>query len=176
VLFHETSLTGVFVVEPQRLEDERGFFARVFCSREFEEHDLNPNFVQCSISFNPVRGTLRGMHYQKAPFQEAKLVRCTAGSIYDVAIDLRDGSDTFGRWFGVELSAANRRSLYIPEGFAHGFQTLEDNVEVFYQITEYYHPECGARVAWDDPAFNIKWPLLPTVVSPADSAAIRTEK
>jgi dTDP-4-dehydrorhamnose 3,5-epimerase len=158
VLFSETKLRGVFVVEPERIEDERGFFARTWCRREFEAHGLNPNLVQCSISFNRNKGTLRGMHYQLAPHAEAKLVRCTMGAMYDVALDLRRDSATFKEWVAVELTAENRRMLYIPEGVAHGFQTLTDNTEVLYQMSEFYDPQSARGVLWNDPVFGIEWP------------------
>src|SRR5207248_5815659 len=138
--------------------DERGLFARSWCRKEFDDHKLNPNTVQCSLSFNVRKGTLRGIHYQAAPYQEAKLVRCTMGSIYDVVVDLRPGSPTFKDWIGVDLTAANRRMLYVPEGFGHGFLTLKDDTEVFYQMSEFYHPELARGVRWNDPAFNISWP------------------
>ena len=158
MIFIETKLKGAFIIEPERLEDERGFFARTWCRREFEAHGLNSRLVQCSISFNKRRGTLRGMHYQVAPYEEARLVRCTMGAIYDVALDLRPASLTFKQWTAVELTADNRRMLYIPEGLAHGFQTLEDNTEVFYQMSEFYYPEHARGVRWNDPTFNILWP------------------
>ena len=139
-------------------EDDRGFFARTFCRREFEARGLNPQVVQCNVSFNKRKGSLRGMHFQASPYSEAKLVRCTAGSIYDVIIDLRASSSAFRKHFGVELSARNRKMLYIPEEFAHGFQTLEDDTEVFYQMSQYYSPEHSGGVRWDDPAFGISWP------------------
>lgn len=158
VIFTETELRGAFVVEPERLEDERGFFARTWDRDEFAAHGLNPALVQCNISYNGRKGTVRGMHYQAAPRKEAKLVRCTRGAIYDVIVDLRPTSPTFKRWVAAELTAQNRRMLYVPEGFAHGFQTLEDGAEVFYQMSEYYHGECSRGVRWDDPAFGIAWP------------------
>ncbi len=139
-------------------EDDRGFFARTFCRREFEARGLNPQVVQCNFSFNKRKGSLRGMHFQASPHSEAKLVRCTAGSIYDVIIDLRASSSAFRKHFGVELSARNRKMLYVPEEFAHGFQTLEDDTEVFYQMSQYYSPEHSRGVRWDDPAFGISWP------------------
>ncbi len=139
-------------------EDDRGFFARTFCRREFEARGLNPQVVQCNVSFNKRKGSLRGMHFQASPYSEAKLVRCTAGSIYDVIIDLRPSSSAFRKHFGIELSARNRKMLYIPEEFAHGFQTLEDDTEVFYQMSQYYSPEHSRGVRWDDPAFGISWP------------------
>ena len=166
--FTETELKGAFVVEPERLEDERGFFARSWCLREFEAHGLNARLVQCDISFSKAKGTLRGMHYQLSPFQEAKLVRCTQGSIYDVIIDLRPGSPTFKKYFGCALTAENRRALYVPEGFGHGFVTLEDATEVFYQMSEFYSPEHARGVRWNDPAFGIPWPLTPTTMSEKD--------
>jgi dTDP-4-dehydrorhamnose 3,5-epimerase len=158
LIFAETNLQGAFVIEPEVHEDHRGFFARTFCRREFEAHGLNTNVVQCNISFNKRRGSLRGMHFQASPYSEAKLVRCTAGSIHDVIIDLRPSSSTFKKHFGVELSARNRKMLYIPEEFAHGFQTLEDDTEVFYQMSQFYSAEHSRGVRWDDPAFGISWP------------------
>jgi len=158
MIFAETRLPGAFVIDVEKHEDRRGFFARVFCEREFRERELNGTFVQCNISFNGRKGTLRGMHYQAAPLEEAKLVRCTRGAIFDAIIDLRPASSTFTQYFSVVLSAENRRSLYIPEGFAHGFQTLEDDTEVFYQMSQFYAPECARGVRWNDPAFGIAWP------------------
>lgn len=151
-------MAGVFVTEVERRTDERGFFARTYCQEEFEAHGLNAEVVQCNISFNKRKGTLRGMHYQAKPFGEAKLVRCTSGSIYDVIIDLRPDSATFKRYFAVELSAENRKMLYIPEDFAHGFQTLQDDTEVFYQMSQRYSAEHARGVRWNDPAFGIAWP------------------
>jgi dTDP-4-dehydrorhamnose 3,5-epimerase len=158
LIFTETKLAGAFVIELERHADERGFFARTFCQQEFEAHGLKAEVAQCNVSFNKRKGTLRGMHYQAAPFAEAKLVRCTAGSIYDVIIDLRPASATFKRHFAVELSAENHRMLYIPEDFAHGFQTLEDDTEVFYQMAQRYSAEHARGVRWNDPAFGIEWP------------------
>ena len=168
MIFRETKLKGAFIIEPERLEDERGLFARTFCEEEFKAHGLNPRVVQCNISFSKRKGTLRGMHYQVAPYEEAKLVRCTRGAICDVIIDLRPDSPTFKQWIAVELTADNCRILYIPEGFAHGFQTLEDSTEIFYQMSEFYHPECARGVRWDDTAFNIKWPLIDPILSDRD--------
>lgn len=162
VIFTETPLNGAFVIEPEVHADDRGFFARLWCQDEFGGRGLETRLVQCSMSHNARAGTLRGMHYQIAPWQEVKLVRCTRGAIFDVIIDLRSDSATFGRHFGVELSAANRRLLYIPRGFAHGFQTLEDDTDVFYQMSEFYHPEAARGVRWNDPAFNIAWPTAAT--------------
>jgi dTDP-4-dehydrorhamnose 3,5-epimerase len=158
LIFTETKRAGAFVIEMERRADERGFFARTFCRQEFEAHGLNPEVVQCNVSFNKRKGTLRGMHYQAAPFAEAKLVRCTSGSIYDVIIDLRPSSATFKKYFAVELSAENGRMLYIPEDFAHGFQTLQEDTEVFYQMAQRYSAEQARGVRWNDPAFGIEWP------------------
>ena len=158
MIFVETKLKGAFVIELERIDDERGFFARTFCVNEFKGRGLNPGLAQCSISFNGKAGTLRGMHYQLPPHVECKLVRCTMGAIFDVIVDLRPESKTFRQWIAIELSAENRRSIYVPEGIAHGFQTLTNNSEVFYQISEFHHPECARGVRWDDEAFGIKWP------------------
>jgi dTDP-4-dehydrorhamnose 3,5-epimerase len=158
LIFTETKLAGAFVIELERRTDERGFFARTFCEQEFKAHGLNTRVAQCNVSFNKRKGTLRGMHYQTAPFAEAKLVRCTSGSIYDVIIDLRPASATFKQHFSVELSAENRRMLYIPEDFAHGFQTLQDDTEVFYHMAQRYSAEHARGVRWNDPAFGIEWP------------------
>ncbi|TAK32245.1 MAG: dTDP-4-dehydrorhamnose 3,5-epimerase [Chloroflexota bacterium] len=162
MFFDETALKGAFIIDPERLEDERGFFARTFCQREFAARGLSQQFVQCNISFNSKQGTLRGMHYQGAPHEEAKLVRCTRGAIYDVIVDLRPVSPTFKRWIAVELNAENQRMLYVPQGFAHGFQTLEDETEIFYQMSEPYVPDCARGFRWDDPTFAIAWPSVPT--------------
>jgi len=166
--FIETKLKGPYIIEPELLEDERGFFARTFCHREFEAHGLNPKLVQCSISYNRRKGTLRGMHYQDSPMAEDKLVRCTNGAIYNVIIDLRPDSSTYCQWVAVELNANNRRMLYIPGGFANGFQTLEDDTEVFYQMSEFHAPEFERRVRWDDPAFGIEWHLDTKIISEKD--------
>ncbi len=166
--FTETKLKGAYILDLKPIEDERGFFARTFCVQEFEAHGLNPCVVQCNVSYNRHKGTLRGMHYQSAPHAEAKLVRCICGAIYDVIIDLRPESPTFKQWVGVELTASNRRMLYVPEGLAHGFQTLEDETEVFYQMSEFYFPQSAQGVRWDDPAFQIDWPPAERVISPKD--------
>jgi dTDP-4-dehydrorhamnose 3,5-epimerase len=158
VIFQETGLKGAFVVDLERKEDERGFFARTWCQKEFEAHGLNPRLVQAGLSYNRLRGTLRGLHYQATPFQEAKLIRCLRGGIYDVIVDLRPESPTYLRWIGIDLNAENRTMLYIPEGFAHGFQTLADETEVFYQMTQFYEPGAERGARWDDPAFSICWP------------------
>jgi dTDP-4-dehydrorhamnose 3,5-epimerase len=165
--FSETSLKGAYIIEPDLKADERGFFARTFCSKEFKNHGLS-EFVQCNISFNKTKGTLRGMHYQVSPCPEAKLVRCTMGAIYDVIIDLRSNSSTFKKWTAIELTALNRKMIYVPEGFAHGFITLEDNSEVFYQMGEFFSPEHARGVRWNDPAFNIQWPFKATQMSLKD--------
>jgi dTDP-4-dehydrorhamnose 3,5-epimerase len=167
--FHELDLAGAFLVEPERHEDGRGFFARTWCRREFEARGLDPRLAQCSVSFNARSGTLRGMHYQAAPHAEAKLVRCTRGAVYDVIVDLRPDSPTFTRWASVELTEDNHRTLYVPEGFAHGFQTLADRTEVFYQMSEPFEPASARGVRWDDPAFGIVWPPAePRVISDKD--------
>jgi dTDP-4-dehydrorhamnose 3,5-epimerase len=168
MIFTKTSLADAFVIDLEPVADERGFFARSFCRREFEAHGLNPELAQCNISHNRRRGTLRGMHWQAAPHQEAKLVRCIRGAIHDVIIDLRRDSPTFGRHTSVTLTASNRRMLYVPEGFAHGFLTLEDETEVFYQMSEFYAPASAYGVRYDDPAFAIAWPAGIAVVSERD--------
>lgn len=168
--FLETKLQGACVITPERVEDARGFFARAFCRHEFEANGLNPDLVQCNISFNKLKGTLRGMHYQMPPHAEAKLVRCTAGAIYDVIIDLRAASPTFKQWFSKELTADNHQMLYIPEGFAHGFLTLADNTEVFYQHSAFYSQDDALGVRFDDPALDIAWPLPAGVISFRDQS------
>ena len=169
MIFGSTPLPGAAVVDLERREDERGFFARSFCQREFEALGLDTTVAQCNVSFNRRRGTLRGMHWQAAPHGEAKLVRVTRGALWDVIVDLRPESATYCRWFGVELSAENHRALYIPRGFAHGFQTLVDDVEVFYQMSTSYVPDAQRGVRWDDPAFGIEWPILPPFLSERDA-------
>lgn len=158
MLFCETPISGCWLITPERREDQRGFFTRSWCKKEFLDYHLNTNLVQCNISFNIKAGTLRGMHYQIQPHEETKLVRCTRGAIYDVALDLRPDSSTFKQWYGVELTGENRLMLYIAEGVAHGFQTLVDNTEVFYQVTEFYNLESERGVRWNDPTFQIEWP------------------
>ncbi len=166
--FIATVLSGAFVIEPEPFEDERGLFARTFCGREFAERGLVTTFVQCSTSMTRKRGTVRGLHFQQPPAVEAKLVRCTAGAIHDVIVDLRPGSATYLRHVAVELTAANRRSLYVPPLMAHGFQSLEDNTEVSYQISEFYAPEKSTGLRPDDPALGIAWPLPVTLMSEKD--------
>jgi dTDP-4-dehydrorhamnose 3,5-epimerase len=168
--FETIALPGVYLVGLEPIADDRGFFARSWCREEFRACGLHPDLAQCNISFNQRRGTLRGMHYQSAPFEEAKLVRCTRGAILDVVVDLRRDSSTFTRWIGVELSAENRNALYIPEGLAHGFQTLVDDTEVLYQMSVPYAPGASRGVRWDDPAFGIRWPVPDPVLSPKDRA------
>lgn len=158
MLFTQTKLQGAFIVDPQRFEDIRGFFALSWSKAEFAARGLNPRLVECNISVSRKKGTLRGMHFQRTPHAQAKLVRCTRGAVYDVIIDLRTQSPAFRQWVAVELTADNCRMLYVPEGFAHGFQTLSNDTEVFYQMTDVYAPECVAGVRWDDPAFGIEWP------------------
>lgn len=171
MIFSETDLPDAYVIDLERIEDERGFFARSWCRREFSEHGLSTDIAQANMSFNKRKGTLRGMHFQAPPHAEAKLVRCTRGAIYDVIVDLRSDSPTHSRWVGVELTAENRRMLYVPEGFAHGFQTLQDDTEIFYLVSEFYAPEAEGGVRWDDAAFGIEWPLgAPTEISDKDRA------
>lgn len=168
MIFRETALKGAFVIEPERKEDERGFFARTWCAEEFASHGLNSHLVQCSISYNKKKGTLRGMHYQVVPFEEAKLVRCTRGAIFDVIIDLRPESPTYTKHASIVLTESNRHMLYIPEGMAHGFQTIEDDTEVFYQMSQVFHPESARGVRWDDPSFGIEWPPAERIISARD--------
>lgn len=166
--FEETPLKGAYIIHPQPIKDNRGFFARTWCEKEFEKYGLSTDLKQCNISFNKRKNTLRGMHYQQEPYEEIKLVRCTRGSIYDVIIDLRPNSKTFKKWFAINLTSENRLMLYVPKGFAHGFQTLKDNTEVFYQMTEFYHPEFSIGVRWNDPAFQVKWILKDPIISEKD--------
>lgn len=166
--FAETPLKGAFVVDLDRLEDDRGFFARSFCEKEFAAHGLAPRFVQCNVSYNRRAGTLRGMHYQQAPDEEDKLVRCTMGAIHDVIVDIRPGSATRLKSFSIELSARNRTALFIPRGFAHGFQTLADDSEVFYQMSGFFQPGSARGMRWDDPALALDWPLANPILSEKD--------
>ncbi len=180
MIFEEAPIAGVWLVKPHRFEDERGFFARSWDRDVFAERGLNPQLAQCSISYNTKRGTLRGMHYQAAPHQEAKLVRCTSGAIFDVALDLRQDSTTFGESFGATISAENRMAVYVPEGCAHGFLTLAASTEVHYQISVPYAPDAARGIRWDDPVFGISWPERVTVISERDRtypdfSGIRTE-
>jgi len=168
MIFDETKLPGAFEIRLEPRSDERGFFARTWCQREFEAHGLKARLVQCSLSFNARKGTLRGMHYQATPCAETKLVRCTKGAIYDVVLDLRPQSTTFKKWIAVILTAENRNAVYVPEGFAHGFLTLEDETEVLYQMSEFYNAESARGVRWDDPAFQITWPQKVQAISQTD--------
>ena len=168
MIIEPTPIAGAYTIGIEPIADARGFFARTWCRREIEQLGLCADIAQCSISVNLRKGTLRGMHLQGPPHEETKIVRCVKGAIFDVVLDLRRDSPTFLRWHGVELSSANRLALYIPAGCAHGFQTLEDDCEVAYQISEFYHPECSRPVRWNDRAFGIEWPLPVTVMSAAD--------
>jgi dTDP-4-dehydrorhamnose 3,5-epimerase len=166
--FERTEIPGVWRMDPEPHTDPRGFFARTWCAAEAAFRGMNPTCVQCNVSFNRWRGTLRGMHWQEAPRAEAKLIRCTRGAVWDVALDLRRSSPMFGKWLGWELSAENRSMVYLPEGVAHGFQTLEDNTELFYQMSEAYEPHLARGVRWDDPAFAIRWPIPKPILSDRD--------
>ena len=168
MIIEETALRGAYLISLVPIADERGFFARSWCREEFRARGLNPDLVQCNISFNRRKGTLRGMHYQAEPNAEVKLVRCTRGACYDVIIDLRRNSPTFRHWLAVELTSENRRMLYIPEGFAHGFQTLVDETEVQYQMSTFFVPDAARGVRWDDPAFGIEWPEADRIMSAKD--------
>ncbi len=169
MIFRETHLPGVFIIDLEIIKDERGYFACSWQASEFEQRGLNYTPKQCNVSFNARRGTLRGMHFQNHPHEEAKLIQCTHGAIYDVAIDLRPGSPTRHQWVAAELTADNHRMLYIPEGFAHGYQTLTDAATLLYHISEYYHPESAGGVRWNDPAFEIQWPLPVSVIAERDA-------
>ena len=168
MIFTKLELQGAYIIEPEKLEDERGFFARAWDSTIFNSHGLNPKLVQCNISFSKEKGTLRGMHYQTLPYEEAKLIRCTKGKIYDVIVDLRPTSTSYTKWLGVELSVDDYKMIYVPEGFAHGFQTLVNNTEVFYQISQVYNSLHEQGIRWDDPIFNIKWPIATKIISSKD--------
>ena len=164
----ETRFDKLFVIEPDRFTDERGFFARTFCVREFAERGLATEFVQCGTSYNARAGTVRGMHFQIPPHTETKLIRCTRGALLDTIVDIRQGATTYLESFSIELSADNGRLLYVPDGFAHGFQTLMDETEVFYHISSFYAPEAAAGLRWDDPALGIRWPLPVSVIGDVD--------
>jgi dTDP-4-dehydrorhamnose 3,5-epimerase len=174
--FHETRLRGVFEIQLEPKPDERGFFARCWCEKEWESAGLNPKTVQCNISFNFRQGTLRGIHYQAAPCPETKIIRCTKGAIYDVVVDLRPQSPTFKQWIGVVLTDQNRHMVYVPEGCGHGFLTLQDETEVFYQMSEFYHPELARGVRWNDPAFQISWPGEVKVIAERDRTYANLEE
>ena len=166
--FKKTDFEGVFIIELEKQVDERGFFARSWDKKEFEINGLNSNLTQCNISLNQKKGTIRGLHYQKKPYEEAKLIRCTKGRLFDVIIDLRSNSKNFKKWLNVDLNEENYKMLYIPEGFAHGFQTLENNTEVFYQMTQDYMPKFAYGIRWDDIQFNIEWPIKSPILSEKD--------
>jgi dTDP-4-dehydrorhamnose 3,5-epimerase len=168
MIFTETKLKGAFILEIKKLQDERGFFGRSWCAHEMQEHGLKADIKQANISLSLLKGTLRGMHYQNDPYQETKLVRCTKGAIFDVIIDLRRDSPTYGQWIGVELTEDNYKMLYVPEDFAHGFITLKDNCEVNYLVSQFYAPGAEAGIRYNDPQFNIHWPIEPTVISDKD--------
>lgn len=170
MIFNETKLAGAFVIELEEKADARGFFARSFCAEEFAAHGLTPAVAQCNLSYNVYKGTLRGMHYQLAPAAETKLVRCLSGAIYDVIIDLRPESPTYLQHLGVELSAENRRALFVPAMFAHGYQALTDGAEVMYQVSEFYTPGLERGLRYDDPAMGVEWPLSVTAISEKDAA------
>lgn len=173
--FIKTGLEGVWLIEPSPHSDHRGRFMRAWCAREFEEHGVSFSPVQANLGFSTQKGTVRGMHFQEKPALEAKLVRCTRGSMFDVAVDLRPDSPTYGKWYGVELTAENGRMLYVPEQCAHGYQTLEDNTEMYYMASQFYTPSAVRGVLFDDPAFNIEWPLVATAVSEQDRKWPRME-
>lgn len=170
MIFEKTNISGLTILKPEINEDHRGLFARTFCSQEFQENNLEFQIVQASTSFNSKKGTLRGMHYQIFPHEEIKLVRCTRGSIFDVVIDLRKDSATYKSWFGLTLSAENRFSLYIPRGFAHGFLTLEDNTEIYYQMSDFFHPNSSRGLRWNDETFKILWPDQISIISDKDQS------
>jgi dTDP-4-dehydrorhamnose 3,5-epimerase len=170
MIFKETELKGVYLIELEKIPDERGFFARSYCEKEFLNHGISFNPVQANLSYNKNSNTLRGMHYQESPYEEAKLVRCVRGAIFDVIVDLRNGSSTKNKWVGVELNQENRKSLYVPKGFAHGFLTLEPNTEVCYLMSDFYVPGKGRGIRWDDPFYDIQWPSQVCVISDKDKA------
>jgi dTDP-4-dehydrorhamnose 3,5-epimerase len=170
MLFHETDVDGAYIIEPRRIGDHRGFFARLWCERELAEMGLNTNIAQTNIGVSNRRGTLRGLHYQKDPDAEVKIVRCPRGCVFDVIVDLREGSPTYRRWYGVELSAANALAIYVPEGVAQGYMTLEDDSEIYYHTSAFYAPESATGVRYDDPAFGIEWPLPVAVISEQDES------
>lgn len=169
--FTKSSLPGVFLISPELLKDERGFFARGFCANEFSSNNLPTQYVQCNLSYNKFKGTVRGLHFQKTPHEEVKIVRCTRGSIFDVAVDFRPDSPTYLKWFGAELSADNRDMLTIPKGFAHGYQTLTDDAEVFYHVSEFYTPGSEGGLRWNDNKINIDWPINESEIVISDKDA-----
>jgi len=175
MIFVETPLRGAYVIEVEKHEDERGFFARSWCVQEFSSKGLDTQLVQCNVSFNKRKGTLRGLHYQMPPHAETKVVRCTKGALYDVIVDLRADSPTFLKWFGVELTATNYRMLYIPKRFAHGFQTIEDDTEIFYQMSEFYAPQAARGIRWNDPRVGVVWPETDRTISKKDQEYVDLE-
>ena len=176
MIFVETPLRGAYVIEIEKHEDERGFFARSWCAQEFSSKGLDTQLVQCNVSFNAWKGTLRGLHYQIPPHAETKLVRCTKGALYDVIVDVRTDSPTFLKWFGVELTAVNYRMLYIPKRFAHGFQTLENGTEIFYQISDFYAPLASSGIRWNDPCLGIVWPEADRTISKKDQGYLALDR
>lgn len=168
MIFTETEISGSYLIDVKRIGDDRGFFGRLWCEREMEEMGLVSSIKQSNIGVSPLKGTLRGLHYQTAPHQEVKIIRCPRGAIYDVIVDLRPDSPTFKKWFAVELTAENSRMIYVPEGCATGYQTLVDDTEIYYHTSEFYHPESATGVRHDDPAFGIEWPLPIAAISDND--------
>lgn len=168
MIFTETALKGAFILEIKKIEDERGFFGRSWCQKEFEDHGLVSSIVQTNVSFNKYKATLRGIHYQAAPYEETKLVRCTRGSIFDVIVDLRKESATYKSWIGVELNSSNYKLLYVPKNFGHAYITLEDDTEVTYQVSEFYAPGAEKGIRWNDPNIGIEWPIVPEIISEKD--------
>jgi dTDP-4-dehydrorhamnose 3,5-epimerase len=168
LIFKETTLSGAYVIEPEKIGDDRGYFARVWCKKELQQHGLKGDIAQSNVGFSHRKGTLRGLHFQKSPHAEVKIVRCTRGSIFDVIVDLRPDSPTYKGWFGVELNEENSRMIYVPEGFAQGYMTLADNTEMNYHTSEFYNPEAASGVRYNDVAIGIRWPMAPTIISPQD--------
>lgn len=168
MILSPTPLHGAYIIDQSPLKDDRGFFARTWCKELAKEAGLQPEIVQCNMSYNRSKGTVRGLHFQYPPFAEVKWVRCTKGALFDVIVDLRKDSPTYGSWFGIELTQSNYRSLYVPQGFAHGFQTLEDDTEMFYQLSQSYHPEAAGQLLWNDPTIQIQWPLPVSAISEKD--------
>ncbi|RDJ32167.1 MAG: dTDP-4-dehydrorhamnose 3,5-epimerase [Crenarchaeota archaeon] len=168
MIISKTEFIGVYVIDTEKIVDERGFFSRIWDEKKFKDKQLNTNWIQSSISYNKASGTIRGMHFQNEPYQEIKMVRCVSGSIFDVIIDLRISSSTYLQSFSIELNEENQKAIYIPKGFAHGFQTLQNDTVVLYNISEYYNPEYAKGIRWNDPIINVKWPLNPSVISEKD--------
>jgi dTDP-4-dehydrorhamnose 3,5-epimerase len=168
LIFKETTLSGAYVIEPEKIDDDRGYFARVWCKKELQQHGLIGDIAQSNVGFSHRKGTLRGLHFQKSPHAEVKIVRCTRGAIFDVIVDLRPDSQTYKGWFGVELNDENSRMIYVPEGFAQGYMTLADNTEMNYHTSEFYNPEAASGVRYNDVAIGIRWPLTPTIISQQD--------